>query len=274
MRGKFVLALSHQTWQCGLDIGSQQSVLRGWPVEMPSNSQIKKVGSRIRGYLRGSLSEHAYRQALITMTAYRAQFSRPTAAINSALRRHAKQADVDARVTQRLKKTPTIIDKLAQREQSLNLLEMHDIGGCRAVVKDISAMDRLVDTVVNRSSERLLKHRDYVESPRDSGYRAHHLIIESSAGLPIELQIRTTSMHAWADTVEGFSTELGINFKQDGEGPMFEFLKIVAEIYWHEEIDTPVGPELSTRYNELLIEVNDFIARQKPVTYGQQKLPF
>lgn len=243
-------------------------------MELPSNNQIKKVGTRIRGFLRGAVCEEEYQQAVSTMKAYRAQFSRPTASMNNALRRYAQQADVSVRVTQRLKKTPTIIDKLAQREQSLNLLNMHDIGGWRAVVKDISAMDRLVNTVSHRNSERLIKHRNYVKTPRVSGYRAHHLIVEAAPGLPVEVQIRTISMHTWAETVEGFSSELGLNLKQDGEGPMFEFLKVVAEIYWHEETDTPVVPELSTLYNDLLVEVRGFIAEQEPLTYGQQTLPF
>lgn len=81
-------------------------------------------------------------------------------------------------------------------------------------------------------------------------------------------------MHAWAETVEGFSNKLGLNLKQDGEGPMFEFLRVVAEIYWHEETGTPVVPELSTLYNDLLVEVRGFIAKQEPLTYEQQTLPF
>src|SRR5699024_11087656 len=132
--------------------------LGGLTVEMPSKNQVKKVGSLIRGILRGTVSEEEYQQALSALKSYRAQFSRPTVAMNSALRRHAKQAGVSAQVTQRLKKTPTIIDKLAQREQSLNLLEMHDIGGCRAVVRDIDAMDRLVQVVSVRNSAKIIKH--------------------------------------------------------------------------------------------------------------------
>lgn len=122
--------------------------------------------------------------------------------INMGLRRHVGRAEVSARITQRLKKIPTIIEKLVFREPSLNLNTMHDIGGCRAVVPDLDALERLVSVIVERRADQILKHRNYIDSPRISGYRAHHLIVESN-GLPVEIQLRTVSMHKWAETVEG-----------------------------------------------------------------------
>ncbi|GAA2031571.1 hypothetical protein GCM10009720_09780 [Yaniella flava] len=69
-------------------------------------------------------------------------------------------------------------------------------------------------------------------------------------------------MHIWAETVEGFSHDLHMNLKQDGEGVMFEFLKVVAEIYWCRESGAPVTDELRTLYNELLVEAKDFMKKQ------------
>lgn len=228
----------------------------------PTKSQLKKAGSRIRRFYRGEASLRDLDDAIRDIESYRAQFAKPLRAMNMALRRYVRQAEVSAQVTQRLKKVPTIIDKISARETALNLTTMHDIGGCRAVVEDLEALNQLLRVILERNPHRIIKHRDYVTDPRASGYRAHHLIFETSNTLPVEVQLRTRSMHIWAETVEGFSHDLHMNLKQDGEGVMFEFLKVVAEIYWCRESGAPVTDELRTLYNELLVEAKDFMKKQ------------
>ena len=248
-------------------------------MEIPSRKQIKKVGSRVRRLDRG---EGSFEDALIVenvIRSYRAQFSRPLGTTNMAIRRYAEQARVDAEVTQRLKKKSTIIDKLKNRETTLSLDRMQDIGGCRAVVADLDGLQQLVYIVVDRFGSRVIHHDDYVGMPRKSGYRAHHLVVRSSNDLPIEIQIRTQSMHIWAETVEGFSHELGMNFKKDGEGPMFDFLRTVADIYWFQETNTPLPHSLIKTYTMRRDDASDFItARLKELEEearnGQQQLPF
>lgn len=156
---------------------------------------------------------------------------------------------------------------------------MQDIGGCRAVVSDLDGLQQLVDTVVDRLESRVIHHDDYVDKPRRSGYRAHHLVVRSSNDLPIEIQIRTQAMHIWAETVEGFSHELGMNFKQDGEGPMFDFLRAVSDIYWFRETNTPLPHNLIKMYTVRRDDASEFItARLKKLDeearQGQQQLPF
>lgn len=230
---------------------------------MPSKSQLKKAGSRIRSFQRGEGTLEDLDRAISDIEAYRAHFASPMRATNMALRRHAGQAGVKAQVTQRLKKVPTIIDKISARETTLNLTTMHDIGGCRVVVEDLEDLNQLLSVILERNQQRIIKHRDYVENPRTSGYRAHHIILRTSQGLPIEVQIRTRSMQIWAETVEGFSHDLLINLKQDGEGVMFQFLRAVADIYWHRESKIPVTDELRNLYSELLVEAKDVIEKRK-----------
>lgn len=249
-------------------------------MQPPSRNQVKKAASRLRQYHRNEATYEQYESAIKTIEAYRAQFVRPMNTINMGLRRHVGRAEVSARITQRLKKIPTIIEKLVFREPSLNLNTMHDIGGCRAVVPDLDALERLVSVIVERRADQILKHRNYIDSPRISGYRAHHLIVESN-GLPVEIQLRTVSMHKWAETVEGFSDTLAINLKQDEAGVltpdgsvvMIEFLKVIAEILWLRETASLVPPELKDSYSGLLIEVKNFIREREASMPGQGRLP-
>jgi ppGpp synthetase/RelA/SpoT-type nucleotidyltranferase len=69
-------------------------------------------------------------------------------------------------VSQRLKRIPTIIDKL-HREPGMNLGRMADIGGCRAVLRDLDEVKRVQsryagDTITVRT-------RDYIEQPKPDG---------------------------------------------------------------------------------------------------------
>ena len=57
-------------------------------------------------------------------------------------------------------------------------------------------------------SYKIIKFNDYVENPKDSGYRSIHYVYKYSSkadkynGLKIELQIRTKLQHNWATAVE------------------------------------------------------------------------
>lgn len=240
----------------------------------PSPSQVKKAASRIRKFYRGEGTLETYNDVIQVVEAYRALFSRPMNTVNVSLRRFCNSAEIEALITQRLKKVPTIEDKLVNREKNLNLASMHDIGGCRAVVPDLDALNELVAVIRTPRKNQIIQERNYIENPRASGYTAHHIIVAVQEKLPIEIQIRTRMMHVWAETVEGFSKELNINFKQDGEGLMFTFLKTVAEVFAFRESAVPITPELHRRYNVLQSEVKSFIREHSSSNYRQQTLPF
>jgi predicted nucleic acid-binding Zn ribbon protein len=59
-----------------------------------------------------------------------------------------------SRISQRLKRIPTILDKL-HREPGMNLGRMEDIGGCRAVLRDLDEVYR----VLGRISEAQCRRR-------------------------------------------------------------------------------------------------------------------
>ncbi len=155
-------------------------------------------------------------------------------------------------VSQRLKRAPTIVDKLG-RESTLSLPRMQDIGGCRAVLGSIEELRRV--------EARLKKNRppvgysDYVTSPRASGYRGVHLIVTygDSDGVDrrIEVQLRTQVMHEWAITVERLSGRIGQNLKQDGRHAVQELLAAISHAMALEEVGMNVDASLLSQLAEL-----------------------
>lgn len=157
---------------------------------------------------------------------WRGLHAKPLTSVSANLRYYLKPHGPVV-VTQRLKRFPTVIDKLL-REPSMKLAGMADIGGCRALLSDQDA--------VNAVGKRLRKNwdvrrtRDYVTHPKPSGYRAVHHIIRRKGRL-IEVQLRTPLQDAWANQVEEDSRRVGSNFKGgEGQTEVHDYYVAVSEL--------------------------------------------
>jgi len=73
-------------------------------------------------------------------------------------------------VSQRLKRVPTILDKL-RREPGMALSWMQDIGGCRAVLDSIEEIRRVERRYTRTGARRVVRIADYVTKPKATGYR-------------------------------------------------------------------------------------------------------
>ncbi|MGH7232681.1 MAG: RelA/SpoT domain-containing protein [Nitrospiraceae bacterium] len=126
------------------------------------------------------------------------------------LRRNAELLDSKCLVAQRIKRLSSIDLKLRLLPK-LRLSQMQDIGGCRAIVKNVHAVNELVRSY---NSQHKLDHiDDYIQSPKQSGYRGIHLIYRllqqknvAYNGLKVEIQLRSALQHAWATAVETVGT--------------------------------------------------------------------
>ena len=197
--------------------------------------------------------------AVETMVAYRSQFIAPLVAVNNLLRRHCRTLGLESEVTQRLKKANTILDKLT-RESGLDLSRMQDIGGCRVVVASLSDLRRLESRLKVVFGQVIHHSKDYIEEPRESGYRAVHIIVERDGRL-IEVQLRTQLMHRWAETVEAFSALTASNFKRDGDHLVQEFMKVTSALYAFREAGERPPVSLFDRAATLSNEVSTYLAQ-------------
>jgi hypothetical protein len=147
---------------------------------------------------------------------WRAVHAYPLTAIQSAVRYWAPRCSRDkALISQRIKRMPAIKLKLSLMPH-LNLTQMQDIGGCRAVVRRPYEVYKIVVCLKeSRMKHRLIKENDYIANPKESGYRSYHLVYRFYSdnknfsqynGLKIEVQVRSTAQHAWATAVETVST--------------------------------------------------------------------
>ena len=150
-------------------------------------------------------------------------------------RKKAFEVDKKAIIVRRLKRTPSILAKL-RRESKMKLDRMEDIGGVRIVVSNITAVRLVSDKITSGRTRNVLRRkRDYIDSPKNSGYRGIHLVYRykgSVSGYPahnVEVQIRSIMQHAWATTVEVIGTYTRQGLKASaGDKQWLNFLSLLV----------------------------------------------
>jgi putative GTP pyrophosphokinase len=236
------------------------------PEQIPSVTAVNRAGDVLRGYFADAAMSRTFEElepifnAFDVLEAWRAAHAGPLQAATMGLRSRvttAGCADV-RRVSQRLKRIPTILDKLA-REPGMNLGRMADIGGCRAVVGDLDEVYRVLDRYRRRKIPDVVKVRDYIESPKDDGYRAVHVIVRYHGRL-IEVQLRTQVQHEWAYTVESVTSRFGLAIKSGGgPPPVHDWFAAVSAAMAIEEHGHIVGPDLLQRVHTLRMAAQPYL---------------
>lgn len=228
-----------------------------------SKSAVRRAGSTIRAFSRNDCTVDQFNIALDVVTAYRSTFSVPLNIVHTALNLLLDPDEVEGKATHRLKKIPTIVDKLS-REPGLDLSRMQDLGGCRVVFKDAEDLEFFARQIRKLWLDAIKYEKDYISEPRESGYRGIHIIIEQDAKL-IEIQLRTSVMHTWAEAVEAFSAVTKENFKQDGTHLVQEFMKLNSRYGATQEglADPPMSESELDRMDTLREQVEHYLVELK-----------
>lgn len=127
-------------------------------------------------------------------------------------------------VSSRIKSKQSMYNKLNKKGLEFtyeNLIKtVNDIAGVRIICSFIPDIYKLVEMFENMQGLTVLKKKDYVANPKESGYSSYHLIVSVPVSLSVgtidvkvEIQIRTMAMDFWA------SLEHKINYKYDKEIP-------------------------------------------------------
>ena len=223
-----------------------------------SKSEVDRAGRLYANQLRGSGQAHSKEEleaAVKVIEWWRHEHAKPLSRVASNLRHYAA-AEGRPWVAQRLKKFPTIVDKLT-REPKMKLSRMADVGGVRALLSDQDAAYRVASRL--RRNWTIIRFRDYVAEPKADGYRALHLISRNRGRL-IEIQLRTPLQDNWANMAEILS-RLGAPDLKYGGGPAYlrEYLHTSSEIQILEEQGLPIPPSLEERYGDLLRQADNFV---------------
>lgn len=222
-----------------------------------SKTQVNKAGN-ILAYVTSESEIKDFEWAFEVLSNWRACHTYPINTFQSTLRKKIKDIDSEAIVATRLKRTPSIIAKLI-KNRGMQLSRMQDIGGLRAIVNNIEQLNQLYDAYKKTRFDHVFVEPvdNYVENPKDSGYRSIHLIYKYKKrhqsphdGFLVELQFRTKLQHAWATAVETAGTFLKYSLKSS-EGPeeWLNFFALAGSAFAHLE-GTPLVPGY-TEFNKI-----------------------
>jgi len=108
------------------------------------------------------------------------------------------------------KSTSAIVDKL--RRESIRLTQIQDIAGCRLTVADIKEQERVIALLTGLFSGCHIIDRRKQPS---HGYRAVHVVVNWEGKL-VEIQVRTSLQHLWAEVSEKMSDLVDASIKYGG----------------------------------------------------------
>jgi hypothetical protein len=233
-----------------------------WSSPQYSRARVDWAGRVLIGRESGDQSN-----ALQIINNWRGSHSFPLNTFQMGLRNRSRQVDREALVAQRIKRLSSIEEKL-RRERSMQLSQMQDIGGCRAVLPGVAQVCAVRDSFLqSRVKHRLAKQNDYIADPKVSGYRGIHLVYryvsdkkDTYNGLQIEVQIRSQLQHAWATAVETVGTflEQSLKASQGSEEWLHFFVLMGSAIALREK--TALVPRTPTSRPQLVREIKQHMA--------------
>jgi RelA/SpoT family (p)ppGpp synthetase len=115
-----------------------------------------------------------------------------------AIKKKVADSGLDAVVHGREKHVYSTYRKMI--EKHLSFSEVHDIFGCRVIVKDVPACYLALGTMHSLYKPIPGKFKDYIAIPKANGYQSIHTDLIGPYGVPVEVQIRTEQMHRLAES--------------------------------------------------------------------------
>lgn len=112
-------------------------------------------------------------------------------------------------ITSRIKTPDSIVKKMKKKNYKLNyqnlVYNINDIAGVRAICPTKSNIESLVSIINQLPNIKVIKEKDYITKPKESGYSGYHLIVEvpvqveeKTLHVKVEIQLRTMAMDFWA----------------------------------------------------------------------------
>jgi ppGpp synthetase/RelA/SpoT-type nucleotidyltranferase len=180
------------------------------------------------------------------------------------LMKRAESVSTSSVVASRLKRLRTIMDKCLRLPRNVELWDMQDVGGLRAILAtpaEVYALQRVLDEQP-LPQLKLEWSNDYIREPKRTGYRSLHRIysfVADSAndirnGLRIEIQLRSLPQHFWATSNEIVSTFRREDLKSNrGSSDWRRYFTLAGSLISIEE-GMGVGPNVPEDVKKLAVE--------------------
>ena len=154
---------------------------------------------------------------------------------------HIHQYNPIEHIKSRIKSSESIVRKLKKKGYEVTLENMakyvNDIAGIRIICSFTSDIYRIANMLRKQNDIKVLSVKDYIECPKESGYKSYHMLVEIPIYLSdtvvdtkVEIQIRTIAMDFWA------SLEHKMNYKFESDAPeeirkeLFECAMMVEQL--------------------------------------------
>ena len=144
---------------------------------------------------------HLYRSALKVAVAQMEILDEEFATLNDRSPIH--------HIEYRIKTLDSIVEKLQRRGHAVTIDNIYayvqDVAGIRIICNYLDDIYYLRSLLTRNESFQVIQEVDYIKTPKPSGYRSLHLIVEvpiviseGTLHLPVEIQLRTIAMDMWA----------------------------------------------------------------------------
>ena len=224
-----------------------------------SKSKVDKAGELLKGK---SSSDSDIVNALEILSNWRAYHAMPLDSFAKVLKERVQKISDNAIVAQRLKRTPSILLKLSNHK-TMRLSAMQDIGGLRAILDSTEEVYELLNLYKSsKSKHSLFSLDDYIETPKDDGYRSIHLVYKLSKkpSLFLEIQLRSQLQHIWATGVEVFGTLQNSSFKSgQGNQKWLDFFSLLSSVFAIKEEKQILKKHGHLATNELIKDLQNAI---------------
>lgn len=180
---------------------------------------------------------------------------------------HIHQYNPIEHIKSRIKSPESIVKKLKKRGLDSTIENMresvNDIAGIRVICSFTSDIYRIAEMIRNQNDIKVISVKDYIISPKDTGYKSFHMIVsvpiylsDSVVDTKVEIQIRTVAMDFWA------SLEHKMNYKLDQDDTNPEIIDIRRRLHACAKMVSALDDEMLD-LNEKMQDLIEMQAKEK-----------
>lgn len=143
-------------------------------------------------------------------------------------------------ISARIKKPASISKKLQKKGIPITVENiektLNDVAGIRVICSFVDDIYEIASMLVRQDDVVLIEQKDYINDPKENGYRSLHLILEvpvffsdQKKMIRVEVQIRTIAMDFWASLEHQLRYKQIINNEEEITSELKECADIIAD---------------------------------------------